>query len=112
MGPLELIGAIGNILSYLRIAAVGLASAYLAIVANEFATVGPLWIGVIIATFFHALNLALAGFSPMIQAMRLHYVEFFSKFYSGGGKAFRPFGSRATPPETTEKTLDYGTVAP
>ncbi|WP_166172606.1 V-type ATP synthase subunit I [Rubrobacter tropicus] len=112
MGPLELIGAIGNILSYLRIAAVGLASAYLAIVANEFATVGPLWLGVIIAAFFHALNLALAGFSPMIQAMRLHYVEFFSKFYSGGGKAFRPFGSRAIPPETTEKPLDYGTVAP
>ena len=112
MGPLELIGAIGNILSYLRIAAVGLASAYLAIVANEFATVGPLWLGIIIAAFFHALNLALAGFSPMIQAMRLHYVEFFSKFYAGGGKAFRPFGSRATPPETTEKPLDYGTVAP
>jgi V/A-type H+-transporting ATPase subunit I len=64
MGPLELIGAIGNILSYLRIAAVGLASAYLAIVANEFATVGPLWLGIIIAAFFHALNLALAGFSP------------------------------------------------
>jgi V/A-type H+-transporting ATPase subunit I len=112
MGPLELIGAIGNVLSYLRIAAVGLASAYLAIVANEFATVGPLWLGIIIAAFFHALNLALAGFSPMIQAMRLHYVEFFSKFYAGGGKAFRPFGSRATPPETTEKPLDYGTVAP
>lgn len=112
MGPLELIGALSNILSYLRIAAVGLASAYLAIVANEFATVGPAWFGVIIAAFFHALNLALAGFSPMIQAMRLHYVEFFSKFYSGGGRAFRPFGARATAPETAESPLDYGTVGP
>lgn len=114
MGPLELIGAIGNILSYLRIAAVGLASAYLAIVANEFATVGPLWLGIIIAAFFHALNLALAGFSPMIQAMRLHYVEFFSKFYAGGGREFRPFGARAPDSykATAEKPLEYGTIAP
>ena len=92
MAPLELLGAIGNILSYLRLAAVGLASVYLAIVANELATVGPLWLGIIVATFFHVLNLALAGFSPMIQALRLHYVEFFSKFFIGGGQAFIPFG--------------------
>ena len=113
MGPLELIGALGNILSYLRIAAVGLASAYLAIVANEFAVVAPLWIGVVIATLFHTLNLALAGFSPMIQAMRLHYVEFFGKFYSGGGKAFKPFGARTEQsPPTAERELYYDTPNP
>jgi V/A-type H+-transporting ATPase subunit I len=112
MGPLELIGALSNILSYLRIAAVGLASAYLAIVANGFAAVGPVWFGVVIAAFFHALNLALAGFSPMIQAMRLHYVEFFSKFYEGGGRAFKPFGAHAPEPPTTEKHWDYDTLAP
>lgn len=113
MGPLELIGALGNILSYLRIAAVGLASAYLAIVANEFAFAAPLWIGVIVATFFHALNVALAGFSPMIQSMRLHYVEFFSKFYSGGGRAFKPFGAQTTePPPTAERDLTYETPNP
>ncbi len=93
-GPLELIGALGNVLSYLRLAAVGIASAYLAIVANEFAYVAPLWIGVIVAVFFHALNVALAAFSPMIQSMRLHYVEFFNKFYAGGGRPFAPFGAR------------------
>ena len=92
MGPLELIGTLGNVLSYLRLAAVGLASAYLAIVANELATAGPIWMGILIGTFFHALNLALAAFSPMIQALRLHYVEFFSKFLIGGGRPFRPFG--------------------
>ena len=92
MGPLELLGTIGNLLSYLRLAAVGLASAYLAVVANELATVGPLWLGLIVAAFFHALNLALASFSPLIQSLRLHYVEFFSKFFVGGGRAFRPFG--------------------
>lgn len=93
-GPLELIGTLGNLLSYLRLAAVGLASAYLAIVANEFAYAAPLWIGIIVAVFFHALNVALAAFSPMIQSMRLHYVEFFDKFYAGGGRPFAPFGAR------------------
>ena len=98
MGPLELIGTLGNVLSYLRLAAVGLASAYLAIVANELGSAGPIWMGLLIAAFFHALNLALAAFSPMIQALRLHYVEFFSKFVIGGGRPFRPFGWR---PENT-----------
>jgi V/A-type H+-transporting ATPase subunit I len=97
MGPLDLIGTLGNVLSYLRLAAVGLASAYLAVVANELAVLAPLWIGVFIAAFFHALNLALASLSPMIQALRLHYVEFFSKFYEGGGQPFRPFGERVAP---------------
>lgn len=95
MGPLALIGTFGNVLSYLRLAAVGLASAYLAIVANRLGSLGPIWLGVLVAALFHALNLALAGFSPMIQALRLHYVEFFSKFYEGGGEPFRPFGERA-----------------
>ena len=100
-GALEFVGAIGNILSYLRLAAVGLASAHLAAVANELGTVGPIWMGVLVAAFFHSLNLALAAFSPMIQALRLHYVEFFGAFFVGGGRAFSPFGHRRelqTPP--------------
>ena len=94
MGPLELVGTLGNVLSYLRLAAVGLASTYLAMVANELTVVGPLWMGIFVGIFFHALNLTLASFSPMIQALRLHYVEFFSKFYESGGQPFRPFGER------------------
>jgi V/A-type H+-transporting ATPase subunit I len=92
MGPLEFVGTLGNVLSYLRLAAVGLASTYLAMVANELSVIGPIWLGVFVGMFFHALNLGLASFSPMIQALRLHYVEFFSKFYEGGGQPFRPFG--------------------
>ena len=93
LGPLELIGTLGNILSYLRLAAVGLASVYLAVVASELARQAPLVLGVVIAVFFHALNLALAAFSPMIQALRLHYVEFFGRFYDGGGRPFAPLGA-------------------
>ena len=98
-GPLEFMGTLGNVLSYLRLAAVGLASAHLAAVANELATVGPIWMGVLVAAFFHSLNLALAAFSPMIQALRLHYVEFYGAFLIGGGRAFSPFG-RAQPRPT------------
>jgi V/A-type H+-transporting ATPase subunit I len=92
MGPLALVGAISNVLSYLRIAAIGLASVFLARVANELGASAPLALGLIIAALFHALNLALGTFSPTIQALRLHYVEFFDKFYEPGGEPFEPFG--------------------
>jgi V/A-type H+-transporting ATPase subunit I len=55
--------------------------------AGEFSVL----VGVIIAALFHALNLALGAFSPTIHSLRLHYVEFFSKFYQTGGQAFHPF---------------------
>ena len=94
MGPIEFIGLIGNILSYLRIAAIGLASVYLAKVANDTAgMVGNLVVGIIIAGLLHALNLVLGAFSPTIHSLRLHYVEFFRKFYEGGGRPYKPFRS-------------------
>jgi V/A-type H+-transporting ATPase subunit I len=95
LGPVEFIGLIGNILSYLRIAAIGLASIYLAQVANEMAgKVGSLIVGIIVAILIHALNLVMGAFSPTIHSLRLHYVEFFRKFYQGGGRPYEPFRSR------------------
>ena len=92
MGPIEFIGLIGNVLSYLRLAAIGLASVYLAKVANDIAgLLGSVVVGVIIAVLIHALNLVLAAFSPTIHSLRLHYVEFFRKFYEGGGRPYQPF---------------------
>ena len=94
MGPIEFIGLIGNVLSYLRIAAIGLASVYLAKVANDTAgMVGNLVVGAILAVLLHALNLVLGAFSPTIHSLRLHYVEFFRKFYEGGGRPYKPFRS-------------------
>jgi V/A-type H+-transporting ATPase subunit I len=101
IGPIEMISTFGNVLSYLRLAAIGLASVYLARVANELGAVGPIWIGVIVASLIHALNLALGIFSPTIQALRLHYVEFFGTFFESGGRAFRPFGTTAAVPPRT-----------
>jgi V/A-type H+-transporting ATPase subunit I len=94
MAPIEFIGLIGNVLSYLRIAAIGLASVYLAKVANDMAGMaGSIIVGLILAVLIHTLNLALGAFSPTIHSLRLHYVEFFRKFYEGGGRPYQPFKS-------------------
>jgi V/A-type H+-transporting ATPase subunit I len=100
MGPIEFISLIGNVLSYLRIAAIGLASVYLAKVANDLAgMVGNLIVGVILAVLIHALNLVMGAFSPTIHSLRLHYVEFFRKFYEGGGRPYKPFKAQLSEAE-------------
>jgi len=88
----ELISSAGNILSYARLMAFGLAGVMLAQVANTFATrMGSLVLGVLVAVLLHLLNLVMSLFSPSIQSLRLHYVEFFSKFYEPGGVPYAPF---------------------
>ena len=95
LGPLELLKAMGNILSYLRIMAVGTASVVMALVANRIGELSEnIAIGIIAASMIHALNLAISLLSPSIQSMRLQYVEFFSKFYEGGGRKYQPFRKR------------------
>ncbi|MDK2981918.1 MAG: V/A-type H+/Na+-transporting ATPase subunit [Chloroflexota bacterium] len=95
MAPIEFVGVIGNILSYLRIAALGLASVFLAMVANDMAgMVGSAIAGVVIAVLIHSLNLVMGMLSPTIQSLRLQYVEFFRKFYEGGQSSFSPFKKR------------------
>jgi V/A-type H+-transporting ATPase subunit I len=95
LAPIEMIGLVGNVLSYLRIAAIGLSSVYLALVAGEMVGVlGSVVVGGIVAVLLHALNMALGAFSPTIQSLRLHYVEFFRNFYVGGGRRYAPFQLR------------------
>ena len=91
VAPVELLSTLGNILSYARIMALGTASVMLAVVANRMAgALGSTLVGVTFALLFHLVNFALGLFSPTIHALRLHYVEFFGKFYSPGGTQYRP----------------------
>ena len=95
LGPIEFIEALGHIVSYVRIMAVGTASVVMALVANRIGGLAEsVFVGVALAAVIHVLNIALSILSPSIQSMRLQYVEFFSKFYEGGGRRYRPFKSR------------------
>jgi V/A-type H+-transporting ATPase subunit I len=72
--------------------AVGLASAVLALLANHFGgMIGSIVLATVVVVLIHALNLVLGIVDPTIQGLRLHYVEFFSKFYEPGGRIYSPF---------------------
>ena len=93
VAAIELLSAIGHILSYARIMALGTASVMLAIVANRLGgAVGSAVVGALFALLFHLVNFGLGLFSPTIHALRLHYVEFFGTFYSPGGTRYEPLG--------------------
>jgi V/A-type H+-transporting ATPase subunit I len=93
VAPIELLSTVGNILSYARIMALGVASVMLAVVANDMiGAFGSVAVGLVFALLFHIVNFAIAIFSPTIHSLRLHYVEFFGKFYSPGGVRYQPFG--------------------
>jgi len=101
-----------NLISYLRLLAIGLASVGLAYAGNQLAffVVMPMLsggatdsaefgivaivVGVIVLTLVHFINMLLGILSPFMHPLRLHYVEMFTKFYSahGGGVEYSPFG--------------------
>lgn len=95
-GVIDALGSIGNIISYVRIAAIGLSSAILALVASTFLDVfGVSVLGIFLALAIHLMNFVLAIGGSSLHSARLHYVEFFGKFYSGSGKEYTPFKRRS-----------------
>ena len=101
LGVIEIMSTLGNILSYARIMAIGMASVILAMVANRLGgAMEVVALGIVIAVLLHMLNIILAMFSPSLHTVRLHIVEFYSKFYEGGGELYHPFGNENTIPKT------------
>ncbi|MGB7789380.1 V-type ATP synthase subunit I [Methanoregula sp.] len=105
----ELPTIISHVLSYARLVAVGLSSVAIAMVVNymsigmfinpglkSLSIVGIVMIlvGIVIFLLGHALNTALGILGGGLHSIRLHYVEFFTKFYKGGGKRYVPFGMK------------------
>lgn len=92
-------GYLSDVLSYSRLLALGLASGVICTVINMMASmVGGGFVGVIafIVIFIlgHAINIGINALGAYVHTNRLQYVEFFGKFYSGGGREFSPFSMR------------------
>jgi len=96
IGLIEIPSVAGNILSFARLIAVGLVGTVIAFILNEMAMPTPdkgLMLVVFLPIFIlgHLFNAFLAMFEALIQGARLNFVEFYSKFFEGGGKEFQPF---------------------
>ena len=91
VGVLEIMSLGGNIISYARLMALGLAAIAIADIANGLpGSFGP-WIGVPAAIMVHLMNIGISLASPTIHALRLNFVEFLPKFYEADGRDFKPF---------------------
>jgi V/A-type H+-transporting ATPase subunit I len=96
-GAIESIVGAGNLFSYARLIAIGLASVIMANVANELAIeqaksgVVGIIVGVIVFILLQTLNLVIGVFSPSIHALRLHLVESFGKFFEPAKIRYEPF---------------------
>ncbi|HEX2863434.1 MAG TPA: V-type ATPase 116kDa subunit family protein, partial [Deinococcales bacterium] len=97
---IEILSNGGNILSYLRLYAVGLSSAVLAQLATDLgwslgAKLGVLGIliGIVVALLVHVLAITFTIIGHVLQPLRLHYAEFFTKFgfFESSGRPYRPF---------------------
>ena len=94
----------GDVLSYLRLFALGLASASLALTFNDLATqvrsevegLGLL-LAVLILLVGHLLNLALGVMSGVVHGLRLNFIEFYNWALSGEGYPFRAFRKKELP---------------
>jgi V/A-type H+-transporting ATPase subunit I len=97
-GLYGIVGYLSDILSYARLFGLGLASGVIALVMNTIA--GMLFaewylalFGVVILIGGHAFNIGINVLGAYIHDCRLQYIEFFSRFYTGGGHVFVPYGT-------------------
>ena len=106
----DVTGILGDVMSYARLAGVGLATYYLAYCFNLIAEllyemmpagavqliVGGLMF-ILVLLLGHVLNLALSAITCFVHSLRLCFVEFLFKFYEGGGRVYSPFRLRPRP---------------
>ncbi|WMJ78151.1 MULTISPECIES: V-type ATP synthase subunit I [unclassified Sedimentibacter] len=98
-GVLSLYGItsyLSDVLSYSRLLALGLATGVISSVVSVLGSLGGTGIFasillVVVLLIGHTFNIAINSLGTFVHAARLQYVEFFGKFYEGGGDAFNPF---------------------
>jgi V/A-type H+-transporting ATPase subunit I len=95
------INVVGDLLSYSRLFGLGLTTCVIGYVMDMLASLvanslggGAAWIiGAVILLGGHMFNLAINLLGTYVHDARLQFIEFFGKFYEGGGHAFMPIGS-------------------
>lgn len=91
-------GFVGDLFSYARLMALAIGTAGIALAVNFMVLMVidliP-WFGIPLAIIIfivgHAFNIAMNGLGAFIHSTRLHFLEFFTKFYEGGGRKYEPF---------------------
>lgn len=95
-GIYNISGYLSDILSYSRLLALGLATGVIASVFNQMGSmagggvVGAI-VFIIVFVIGHTLNIGINVLGAYVHTNRLQYVEFFGKFFEGGGRKFNPF---------------------
>lgn len=88
-------GYVGDLVSYTRLMALGLAGGSIAgalnLLIHTLPGVAAIIIGPALFVVFHIFNLGLSLLGAYVHTARLQYVEYFSKFYDGGGRPFKEF---------------------
>lgn len=102
-------GWLSDVLSYSRLLALGLATGVIASVVNQMGSMaGKSVFGVIVFIFAfivgHTFNIAINLLGAYVHTNRLQFVEFFGKFYEGGGRAFNPFKENTKYADVKEET--------
>jgi len=110
----DILGHIADVISYSRLLALGISTAVNAFLIDMM-IVGIIWpgvpkvgiVGVVVSVvaavvlaigfvLLHLVNMGLNSLTGFVHTMRLHFAEYFGKFYEGGGEEFRPFKASRT----------------
>ncbi len=90
---------LSDILSYSRLLALGLATSVISTVFNKMgsmlgASIPGAVVFILVFVIGHSMNIAINALGAYVHTNRLQYVEFFGKFYEGGGRKINPFGEK------------------
>jgi V/A-type H+/Na+-transporting ATPase subunit I len=91
-------GFLGDLFSYARLMALALGTAGIALAVNfmvfmaiDLIPVVGIILAILIFIVGHLFNMVMNGLGAFIHTTRLHFLEFFTKFYDGGGNSYKPF---------------------
>lgn len=93
-GLMDLTNYMSDLVSYTRLMALGVAGGSIAaafnLIISYFPPVARFTVGILLFILLHGINMFLSYLGAYVHGIRLQYLEFFGKFFTGGGRAFRP----------------------